>query len=151
MRICFVASMGGHLEEIAQLKKIYNRYDSFLITEENDFQDIKIGKKIYFVPHINRKELGFIKKFIKLFFNIRDILKKEEFDYVITTGALISFPVAVIAKFSKVKIIYIESFARVHTLSVTGKLMYPIADLFIVQSTELQQKYKKVIYGGSIF
>ena len=36
MKLCFVASIGGHLEELAQLKEIIKDYDSFLLTEKND-------------------------------------------------------------------------------------------------------------------
>ena len=49
------------------------------------------------------------------------------------------------------KIIYIESFARVDNASLTGKLFYKIADVFIVQWEELLKIYPKAIYGGGIF
>ena len=35
--------------------------------------------------------------------------------------------------------------------TVTGKLIYPIADLFIVQWKEMLKLYPNAIYGGSIF
>lgn len=39
------------------------------------------------------------------------------------------------------QIIFVESYCRVNTLSLTGKLLYPWADLFVVHWEELQQKY----------
>lgn len=40
-------------------------------------------------------------------------------------------------------VIFIESFCRVQSLSLTGKLVFPIVDRFIVHWDELQQKYPK--------
>lgn len=79
------------------------------------------------------------------------ILKKEKPDFVITTGALIAFPFCIFAKLRGTKIIYIESFARVNNQSLTGKLVYPFADLFLVQWEPLLKFYPKAKYVGGIF
>ena len=49
------------------------------------------------------------------------------------------------------KIIYIESFANITTKTITGKLLYPIADKFIVQSDEMKKLYPDAVVGGWIF
>ena len=49
------------------------------------------------------------------------------------------------------KIIYIETFANSETKSLTGRLVYPIADLFIVQWESMLKLYPKAIYGGWIY
>ena len=46
------------------------------------------------------------------------------------------------------KIIYIESLARVDHLSLSGKLIFPIADRFVVQWEQLQYKYHRAEYYG---
>jgi len=48
------------------------------------------------------------------------------------------------------RIIFIESFCRVKKLSISGLLIYPIADKFIVQWPSLCRKYKKAEYIGKI-
>lgn len=50
--------------------------------------------------------------------------------------------------FCNTKIVYIESLARVSKLSLSGKLILPIADRFIVQWEELYLQYKRVEYYG---
>ena len=67
-KIAFVASSGGHLEEISQLKKIAGEYDNFLVTENNSFEVRNFGNRQYFVPQMNRREKLFLPKFIRLFF-----------------------------------------------------------------------------------
>ena len=46
------------------------------------------------------------------------------------------------------KIIYIESLARVNKLSLSGLLLLPISDRFIVQWESLYQQYSRVEYYG---
>lgn len=48
----------------------------------------------------------------------------------------------------KTKIIYIESLARVKQLSVSGILILPIADRFVVQWEQLSFRYKRAEYYG---
>ena len=46
------------------------------------------------------------------------------------------------------RIVFCESFCRVKSLSLTGKLLYPIADRFIVHWPELTEKYRRAEYIG---
>lgn len=48
----------------------------------------------------------------------------------------------------KTKIVYVESLARVSSLSLSGKLLYPVADAFIVQWPQLVNKYTRARYIG---
>ena len=150
-KIAFIASSGGHLEEITRLKKIADSCDCFLITEKGDFSAKDFCEKQYIVPQINRKELTFFPKFLWLFAYARKIIQQEKPDYIITTGALIAYPFCLFAKLLNCKIVYIESFARVDSPSMTGKLLYNFADLFIVQWKDMLVKYPKSVLGGGIF
>ena len=49
------------------------------------------------------------------------------------------------------KVIYIEVFDRYDKPTLTGRLVYPIADKFIVQWEEEKKVYPKAICLGSIF
>ncbi|GBG34226.1 UDP-N-acetylglucosamine transferase subunit ALG14-like [Hondaea fermentalgiana] len=48
-------------------------------------------------------------------------------------------------------IIFVESFCRVKTLSLTGKILYGIADRFIVQWPELADQFPRAEYVGTLF
>lgn len=151
IKICFTASSGGHLEELACLREVESNFDSFLVTESGSFNELKFGKKTYYVKQINRKEYSFIFKFIILFIKAICILLKEKPDVVISTGALATYPFCLIGKMMGKKVIFVESFARVDNPSLTGKLVYKFADLFIVQWEEMLHYYPKAIYTGGIF
>ena len=150
-KMCFAASLGGHLEEIAKLDVLEKQNDIFLVTEKGGFSELNICKRVYHLGQINRKEIFFIPKYITTFFRSFCILLKEKPNNIISTGALVTFPICLLGKLMRKRVIYIESFARVDTASLTGKLMYRIADLFIVQWEGLLEIFPKAIYGGNIF
>lgn len=60
-------------------------------------------------------------------------------------------PMCYLGKIFGSKIIYIETFANRNRKTATGRLVYPIADLFIVQWEELLKIYPKAVYGGAIY
>lgn len=151
LKLCFVSSSGGHWEELMCLKKLMDQHQSFYVTEYGgQLEDSKLSP-IYGVKKIDRGEKHFLIHFAALFFRSFKIFLKEKPDVIITTGALVAYPICLIAKMYRKRIIYIESFARVNSKSLTGKLIYPISDLFLVQWEEMLRLYPKAKYVGGIF
>ena len=72
-------------------------------------------------------------------------------DYIITTGTHTAGPICYLGKIFGSKIIYIETFANMSTKTITGKFIYPIADLFVVQWESMLALYPEAKYGGWIF
>ena len=79
------------------------------------------------------------------------IFVKEKPQIVISTGALSSVPMCLIAKLFKKKIIFIESFAKINSPTLTGKLIYKIADQFYIQWESMRRFYPEAIYKGGIY
>ncbi|XP_066453482.1 UDP-N-acetylglucosamine transferase subunit ALG14 [Eleutherodactylus coqui] len=50
----------------------------------------------------------------------------------------------------KILIVYVESLCRVESLSLSGRILYYVADQFIVQWPVLKDKYPNAIYLGRI-
>lgn len=149
MKILFTSSSGGHLEELLQLSKLIDK-ESVIVTEGKPSIEPKFKKK-YFVKQLNRKENHFFLSFILLSIHEFHILRIEKPDIIISTGALVTVPICIFAKLMRKKVIYIESFARITTPSLTGKILYHFADLFVVQWKELLDVYPKAKYFGGIF
>lgn len=152
-KVCFVASSGGHLAELQQLKQLVEKYPSFLITEEVPYDVYFFGKQIYYVRKMNRREIKSLLSLRAAYKNAVKILKEEKVTHVVTTGAMCSVPFCKAAKKLGIKVIYIESFARVRSPSVTGRILHRFhwADVFYIQSPELKKFYPEAIYRGSVF
>lgn len=149
-KICFAASSGGHLEEMSSLSSLVKKND-FVLTEKSDFNSLDWCENVVYVSQINRRELFFVVKFIGLFLRSFFLFLKERPDIIISTGALATYPISLLSKLFGKKVIYIESFARVDHASLTGKLLYKIADVFIVQWEEMLEVFPNAIYVGGIF
>ena len=151
VKICFTSSSGGHLEQLMMLYPMMKEYNSFILTEKTDYQINYKDIRFYNVSQINRREYLFVFKFIYLFINSFIIFFREKPDVVISTGALSTIPMCIFAKLFKKKIVFIESFSKITSPTITGKIMYKIADLFIYQWEDLKKFYPKAIYGGGIY
>lgn len=149
MKICLVGSSGGHLTHLYMLKPFWKDKERFWVTfDKEDANSLLENEKMYpcFFP-TNRN----IKNLIRNTFLAVKILKKERPDLIISTGAAVSVPFFYIGKILGAKLIYIEVFDRIDKPTVSGRLVYPITDRFIVQWEEQKKVYKKAINLGSIF
>jgi len=151
IKICFAASSGGHYEQLLMLKPLMDKYDSFIITEKTFYEVQLDDKKTYYMKQVNRKEKTFIIKMIVNTIYSLKIYIFERPDIVICTGVLAMIPICLLAKIGKKKLIYIESFAKVTSATLTGKLLYKFADQFYVQWKPMLEIYPKAIYLGGIY
>jgi UDP-N-acetylglucosamine:LPS N-acetylglucosamine transferase len=131
-----------------QLKNIYKKYDHFFFTFKRSMsKELEKKEKIHFVIDPRRNPLSLGANFLQSFL----VFFKEKPDVIIANGGGVVLPLCYISKLFNKKIIFIESFSRVFEPSLTGRLINPLADLFIVQWERLLRFYKNAKYGGSIF
>ena len=79
------------------------------------------------------------------------VLRKESPDLIVSSGAAVAVPFFYLGKLLRKKTIYIEVFDRINKPTMTGKMVYPVTDKFIVEWEEMQKVYPKAINLGSIF
>ncbi len=151
LKIVFAASSGGHLEQLLMLKPLMEKYDSVFVTEKTEYSTGKTDMKTYYLSQINRKELLFLPKLIGNTFRSLGIIIKERPKVMITTGVLAIVPLALLMKLFGGKLIYLESFAKVTSKTLSGKLLYRFADRFYVQWEEMLKLYPNAIYKGGIY
>lgn len=154
-KVIFISSTGGHLSELLQLKPLFKEYDFHLITEKTDstiaLKDVYQGRMHYLVYGTKLHLLLYLFKF--LFNTLKSFLLFLKIwpDVVVTTGTHTAVPMCYIAKLFRKKLIFIETFASSETATESGKMVYPIADVFIVQWESMLEVYPKAIYGGWIY
>ena len=146
-RVLFISSTGGHLDELLQLKILFKKYNSYIITEKtkstislkdsySNVNYLAFGTKDHLFSYIFKFIYNFIKTIIL---------------FIVTTGTHTAVPMCYIGKLFFKKIIYIETIANSKTKTLSGKLVYPIADTFIVQWKSMLELYPRAIYGGWIY
>lgn len=152
-KVLFISSLGGHLTQLLQLKPLFDEYDYHIVTEQSVItRDLSKQYSMSFLMYGARNYLfRYIFKFTYNCFKSLFYFLRERPDVIVTTGAHTAVPMCYIAKLFGKKVIFIESFAKTSTPTMSGKMIYPIADLFIVQWQGMKKHYPKAIYGGSIY
>jgi beta-1,4-N-acetylglucosaminyltransferase len=152
MKICLISSSGGHLSQLKELLKIMSEKEYFIVTEENDVNKQLIhSHKVYFLHQQERKSLRFFYTFSTNIFRSLRIVIKEKPDVIITTGAGAVIPLSILGKLFGAKLIFIESFAKIKTPTLTGRILYNFADKFYIQWEDLRKYYPKAEYRGTIY
>lgn len=151
VKLCFVASSGGHFEQLMMLSPLMKKYKSIVVTEKTKYRSLNDSSRVYYLNQINRKENRFILSFVWNSVYSMIIFLKEKPDIVITTGALSVIPIALISKAFRKKLVFIESFAKIDSPTLTGKFLYRFADEFYVQWESMLKFYPNALYLGSIY
>lgn len=153
--VLFISSTGGHLNELLQLKPMFTNYNYNIITEKDNFTlslQNEYKDKIYYLPYGTRsKFFSYIFKYLSICLKSLYLYFKLKPKYIITTGTHTAVPICYIGKLFGTKVIFIETFANMNSKTLTGKLIYPISNLFIVQWESMLKLYPKAKFGGSIY
>lgn len=149
IKICLVGSSGGHLTHLYMLKPLWENKERFWVTfDKIDANSILKDEKVYHCYFPTNRN---IKNLIRNTFLAIKVLWKEKPDLIISSGAAVAVPFFYLGKLRGAKTVYIEVFDRIDKPTLTGKLVYPVTDKFIVQWDEMKKVYKKAINLGSIF
>lgn len=153
-KIAIVFGYGGHQKQMIILSSLLeSKFEILAIFTKGDYVKNELKEKYRHVyvksPRISNEGylLLFLNTLYCLFQSLR-VLIIEKPAAIVSCGPSTAFPVMFAGKITGSKTIFIESWSKVRTKSLTGKLLHPIADLFIVQWEELLPKYRKAIYRG---
>ncbi|MDD3303436.1 MAG: polysaccharide biosynthesis protein [Clostridia bacterium] len=151
-RVVFVSSSGGHFTEILKLEKLFKNYEYLLVTEKTEITDgYKDKYHMQFLKYgPNKNKLKYIWTILYNIIKCISIIIKFKPETIVTTGAQVGGIMCFLGKIAKKRIIYIESLAKIDSLSVTGKMVYKFADKFYVQWESLVKKYEKAEYIGRL-
>lgn len=145
MKICLVCSHGGHLAEMLHLQEAFEGHETFFITYDSA-RTRELERK-YLLRNIGKNLLLMACASIATF----RILLKEKPKLIVSTGSEIAIPAFYLARILGIKTIFIESWTRVVQPTGTGRIVYPVSDVFLVQWERLLTKYgKKAKYEGAI-
>jgi beta-1,4-N-acetylglucosaminyltransferase len=143
--IC-VCSHGGHLVEMLEILDGFKDHDVYFFTYEEE--TTKELPNAYFFENFAKKPMALLSVAFKMF----RLLLKIKPAIIVSTGAELAIPALYISRlFPGQRRIYMECSAQVFSPSLTGRLVYPVSDLFIVQWKTLLARYgKKARYVGGL-
>lgn len=148
---------GGHRAEMTALIER-------LQTESNQLQLITFGvgelpfEVVEHIPaaDIRSKHSRLINLFMTLplmlaqLWTMVNILRRYQLAGMISTGPGLAVIPTVLCRLLRIKTLFIETYCRFNSRSITGRLMYRLSHRFLVQNKSLQPLYPNSEYCGRL-
>lgn len=137
MRILILCSSGGHLTQAWGLKPFWEQHERIWVTmptidARGRLEDERVIEAHY--PTVRH-----LPNLVRNFGLAQRVLTKYRPHVLLSTGAAISVPFFFLAKFHRIRTIHVEPIDRFDRLSLSGKLLYPFSDHFLVQWQEIAE------------
>jgi len=147
LKICIACSSGGHLAEALKAAADMDHDKYYVTFWTENLKDFCEKNKVYCITHPRHNPFRLLKNCMESLI----LLLREKPDLIISTGADVAVPTCLIGKLIGVKLVYIEAGCYVTSRSISGMIVYPFADLFIVQWKTKLKVFPKALYGGPLF
>lgn len=147
--VLLVASSGGHLLQLSQLKAQWPReLRSWVSFDTPDARSLLDGEDVTWAFHPTNRHAGNLMRNLVL---AGRVIRRTRPAAIVTTGAGVAVPFCYVGHLTGARVVYIESFARVSKPSLTGRLVHPVATAFFVQWPTLLDAFPKARYEGQLF
>jgi beta-1,4-N-acetylglucosaminyltransferase len=148
MRVLLVCSSGGHLIQLHNLKRWWERHDRMWVTfEKLDSTSLLANERVAWAYHPTTRNLRNLLRNLGLAWKV---LRSYRPDVVVSSGAGVAVPFFLLARLLRRPTVYVEVYDRIDTPTVTGRLCYPLSDLFLLQWEEQRRNYPKGVVIGSL-
>lgn len=167
MRTLVVLGSGGHTSEmltlISHLPSRYTKNMTCIVADSDVHSQRKLKMafgeeptllKIPRAREVGQSYVSSIFTTLRAFLSAFLVVSKESPDLILCNGPGTCLPIVYSAFLLRVlglryiHVVFVESFCRVKTLSLCGKLVYPVCSLFFVQWQDLQSRYPQSKYIG---
>ena len=142
-----MCSPGGHLLQMRALGPAWREHEATWVTLPGaDVERLLEGQDVVLAHGPTNRSLG------KLFRNLAlawKVVRKNRPEAILSTGAALAVPFFLVGKLHGAKLVYVESLTRTQSLSLTGRMVYPIADAFFVQWPKAT-RMRRARYLGSL-
>lgn len=145
-----IASFGGHLEELLELRTAWSGLDCLYVTTrpvDAEFTERNDGVRIEVVPDCHQ---GQVTRILACSRQVYRLLRTHRPSCIVTTGALPGLIMAVMGRLAGARVIWIDSLANSDTLSGSGRYARWIADRHLTQWPGVAKR-DGTHYSGSLF
>ena len=147
-RALLVCSPGGHLAEMLLLEDSWQHLETSWVTLRGEGVDrLLAGRRVTFAHGPTNRS---IRRLILNFFLAWRVLRRERPDAILSTGAGVAVPFFIVGRMLGCRLVFVESFARTSELSLSGRLVYPVAHEFFVQWPDAARGRRKARYRGGV-
>jgi UDP-N-acetylglucosamine:LPS N-acetylglucosamine transferase len=146
--VLLVCSTGGHLAQLVRLRPWWEGRDRAWVTfDKSDARSLLAGERIHWAHHPTTRNLG---NLVRNTFLARRVLAEERPSLIVSCGAGVAVPFFWMARRFGAATTYCEVYDRIESPTLTGRLCYPVADLFALQWERQREHYPKGVVVGPL-
>ncbi|MEA2581750.1 MAG: hypothetical protein QOE83_2642 [Actinomycetota bacterium] len=143
-----MCSSGGHLAQLHRLRGWWSEHERVWVTFDTpDAISLLEDERVDWAYHPTTRN---VKNTLRNLWLAWRVLARERPDVVVSDGAGVAVPFFLLAKLRGIKTVYVEVYDRIDTRTLTGRLCYPMTDLFCVQWEEQRRLYPRSRLIGTL-
>jgi UDP-N-acetylglucosamine:LPS N-acetylglucosamine transferase len=148
VKVALVCSSGGHLAQLHRLRGWWSEHERVWVTFDTpDAISLLEDERVDWAYHPTTRN---VKNTLRNLWLAWRVLARERPDVVVSDGAGVAVPFFLLAKLRGIKTVYVEVYDRIDTRTLTGRLCYPMTDLFCVQWEEQRRLYPRSRLIGTL-
>ena len=146
--VLLVCSSGGHLLQLVELRSAWEPYERVWVTfDKSDARSLLSGERILHAHGPTNRNIPNLLRNLRLALRV---LKRQRPVAILTTGAGVAVPFAWIGRLLGIPTVYVESVTRINELSLSARLIRPVARTMYVQWPELARDGTRPRFAGNV-
>jgi beta-1,4-N-acetylglucosaminyltransferase len=146
--VMLVSSPGGHLQQLLALELAWRDARRTWVTLPSaEVGYLLAGEKVILGHGPTNRS---VKNLLRNLCLAWRVVRAHRPDVILSTGAALAVPFFFVGKLCGCRLVYVESVTRTEGLSLTGRLVYRLADHFFVQWPEATRGLRTARFEGSV-
>ena len=148
--LLIVCSTGGHLLQMHELHGAWESFERLWVTfDKSDARSLLRDERVVFAFGPTNRSIPNLLRNLRLAVRL---LRDERPSVILTTGAGVAVPFAWIGRLMGIRTIYVESVTRIDELSLSARLIAPVATQVFAQWPELADPSAgRIRFAGNLF
>jgi beta-1,4-N-acetylglucosaminyltransferase len=147
--VLLVCSSGGHLLQLLELRPAWEDFERLWVAfDKSDTRSLLAGEPVVHAYGPTNRNVPNLLRNLAL---ARRVIRRERPSAILTTGAGLAVPFAWVGRLFGVPTVYVESFTRIDELSLSARLISPVASRLYVQWPELAGSAGRPRFAGNLF
>ncbi|AFY27557.1 glycosyltransferase [Cyanobium gracile] len=141
LKVLLVCSSGGHFKALQQLREFWQPHPHLWVSFRTPTTETALqAERVRWAYSPTNRNLPNLWR--NLLLAVR-VLREERPTLILTTGAGVAVPFVLLGKLFGCRTVFIESVTRIHTLSLSARLVRPFLDVLYVHWPRLQARYPR--------
>lgn len=145
--LLLVCSSGGHLLQLTGLSDAFADRERVWVTfDKADARSLLRGERVVHAFGPTNRNIPNTLRNLKLAWSV---VRRVRPGAMVSTGAGVAVPFAWVARLHGIPVIFVESLTRIESLSLSGRMIRPIASDVFVQWPDLAEQVPGARFAGN--